>query len=371
MPRYRSRSKSRERKARKAARAKVPRDKRKLLHWAAKGTKADYERLRKHAHKALMGGGLPGYLEPLAMEDLSNATRSTLTHALHQPQAHMGGGLTDSIAHLLDKVPGHSWSWQNALTQAALRPFRGDSLTEQDELYARLVKAGYHVEAERPDEAEGYTRQKQFDGKYVSVWDSPDNHRMIVVRGTKPTHGEDWAQNARIMMHGKPHDLVGDELQHVLEQTPSGTVIDVASHSLGTSLTLEAYTANPGMQNRIHETYLYNPAYTVGGRGSTNEYEKDKRVRYFINSGDIVSLGSLGSSGPVNMVLRHPNSLNPLAAHTIDQWFGHEAQQAQVQEEVPDFVPDPDRDPGLVRINADPRTLTTQEFETYDKGDDG
>ena len=284
MPRYRSRSKSRERKARRAARAKVPREKRKLLHWAVKGTKADYERLRKHAHKALMGGQLPGYLEPLAMEDLSNATRSTLTHALHQKQAHMGGGLADSIAHLLDKVPGHSWSWHNALTQAALRPFRGDSLTEQDEMYARLVKAGYHGEAERPEEAQGYTRQKEFDGKYVSVWDSPDDHRMIVVRGTKPTHGEDWAQNARIMMHGKPHDLVGDELRRVLEQTKSGTVIDVASHSLGTSLTLEAYTANPGMQNRIHETFLFNPAYTVGGRGSTNEYEKDKRVRYFINS---------------------------------------------------------------------------------------
>ena len=38
MPRYRSRSKSRERKARKVARAKVPRAPRKLLHWAAKGT---------------------------------------------------------------------------------------------------------------------------------------------------------------------------------------------------------------------------------------------------------------------------------------------------------------------------------------------
>ena len=96
-------------------------------------------------------------------------------------------------------------------------------------MYARLVKAGYHGEAERPEEAQGYTRQKEFDGKYVSVWDSPDNHRMIVVRGTKPTHGEDWAQNARIMLSGKPHDLVGDELRH----------------SLGT----EAYTANPGMQN--------------------------------------------------------------------------------------------------------------------------
>ena len=97
MPRYRSRSKSRERKARRAARAKVPREKRKLLHWAVKGTKADYERLRKHAHKALMGGQLPGYLEPLAMEDLSNATRSTLTHALHHKQAHMGGGRSISL----------------------------------------------------------------------------------------------------------------------------------------------------------------------------------------------------------------------------------------------------------------------------------
>ena len=118
MPRYRSRSKSRERKARKVARAKVPREKRKLLHWAAKGTKADYERLRKHAHKILMGGQLPGYLEPLAMEDLSNATRATMTRALHDPQAHLGGGLADSISHLLDKVPGHQWSWANALAQA-------------------------------------------------------------------------------------------------------------------------------------------------------------------------------------------------------------------------------------------------------------
>ena len=367
MPRYRSRSKSRERKHRKVARAKVPREKRKLLQWAAKGTKADYEKLRKHAHKILMGGQLPGYIEPLAMEDLSNATRATMTRALHDPQAHLGGGLADSISHLLDKVPGHQWSWANALAQASLRPFRGDSLTEQDELYARLVKAGYHAEADRPEEYEGYVRQKQFDGKYVSVWDSPDAHRMIVVRGTKPTHGEDWKQNLRIAVVGKPQELVGDELRNVLDQTPTGTVVDVASHSLGTSLTLEAYTANPGMQNRVHETFLFNPAYTLGGRGSTNEYEKDKRVRYFINSGDIVSLGSLGSSGPVNMVLRHPHSLNPLTAHTIDQWFGHEALQAV---EEPGFKPDPAREPALISIDADPRTPAFQEFEAYVKEDD-
>ena len=114
--------------------------------------------------------------------------------------------------------------------------------------------------------------------------------------------------------------------------------------------------------NRVHETYLFNPAYTIGGRGSTNEYEKDKRVRYFINSGDIVSLGSLGSSGPVNMVLRHPHSLNPLKAHTIDQWLGHEALQAVATEQQPGFKPDPNREP-------DPRTPQFQEFEAYDKDD--
>ena len=92
-------------------------------------------------------------------------------------------------------------------------------------------------------------------------------------------------------------------------------------------------------------------------------------MRYFINSGDIVSLGSLGSSGPVNMVLRHPHSLNPLAAHTIDQWLGHEALQAVATEQQPGFKPDPNREPALISINADPRTPQFQEFEAYDKDD--
>ncbi len=84
MPRYRSRSKSRDRKARIQARRRIPRDKRKLLHWAARGTKKDYAKLRKHAHKLLMGGSLPGYVDPLALEDLGDATRVTLRQALHR-----------------------------------------------------------------------------------------------------------------------------------------------------------------------------------------------------------------------------------------------------------------------------------------------
>ena len=362
MPRYRSRSKSRDRKARIQARKRIPRDKRKLLHWAARGTKKDYEKLRKHAHKLLMGGSLPGYVEPLAMEDLSHATRVTLTQALHRGP--VGGGLSDALAHTLDKIPGHEWMWFNHLAQAALRPFRGSELTEQDEMYARLVKAGYNDQGKRPNEAEGFTRQGDYDSKYVSVWDN-DNHRVVVVRGTKPTHGEDWQQNAKIAMSGRSENLVGEELRKIMSDTEKSRTVDVAAHSLGTSLTLEAYNANEGMSDRVHNTFLFNPAYTLGGHGSTGDYEKNPNFRYFINSGDIVSMGSLGSSGPENFVLRHPNSLNPLAAHTIDQWMGNDALHN------PAWTPDPEKEPAVYGIDTDPSQggAATTFMDAYDKED--
>ena len=367
MPHYRSRSKSRERKEQKRVRKKIPRDKRKLIRWAAKGTKKDYEKLRKHANKILLGGKLPGYIHPLAMEDLGNATRATLIGALHHPDSHLGGGLTDGLAHALDWVPGHQWSWANHLMQAALRPFRGDGMTEQDETYARVVGAGYNYIHERPDTVEGYTRQKDYDGKYVSVWDNDADSRLIVVRGTKPTHWEDWKQNARIMMKGgRPQDLVGRELADIMNNS-QGKTVDVMSHSLGTSLTLEAYKSNPGMQDKIRETFLYNPAYTVGGFGSTRDFESDKRVRYFLNTGDIVSIGSLGSSGPVNMVIRNPKSLNPLDAHEMAQWFGGGTVPERLKESL-EKPPDPDREPATIGVDVDPRFKgETQTFKAYNK----
>ena len=314
-----------------------------------------------------MGGKLPGYIHPLAMEDLSNVNRATLVKALHHPNSHMGGGLVDSISHALDWVPGHQWSWANHLMQAALRPFRGDSMTEQDESYARVVAAGYNYIHERPETVEGYRRLPNYDGKYVSVWDNDGDNRLVVVRGTKPTHWEDWKQNARIAFAGgRPEDLVGKELADIM-QNSQGKTVDVMSHSLGTSLTLEAYKSNPGMQDKIRETFLYNPAYSVGGFGSSNDFEGDKRVRFFVNTGDIVSMGSLGSSGPVNMVVRNPRSLNPLAAHEMDQWLGGGGSKEVKETEV---KPDTERDPAKIGITVDPRYKgDTQTFDAYDKVD--
>ena len=46
-------------------------------------------------------------------------------------------------------------------------------------------------------------------------------------------------------------------------------------------------------------------------------------MRYFINTGDVVSIGGIGSVGPVNMVSRNPRSLNPLSNHSLEQWTGN------------------------------------------------
>ena len=45
----------------------------------------------------------------------------------------------------------------------------------------------------------------------------------------------------------------------------------------------------------MHETYLYNPAWSPIMRGSVDHFERDTNVRYFINLNDLVSMGPLGT----------------------------------------------------------------------------
>ena len=345
MPRFRSRSKSRERKKRKRALGGMSRDKRALMHWAVRGTKEDYKKLRTHARKVLLGGALPGYLEPLAVDDVAHATRETMVHALHHNP--VGGALVDAVAHTINSVPGAKWTWAAKAMQASLKPFRGQGITEQDETYARLVQAGYNAQGERPDKLGGYRRVGAYDSNYVSVWDNTDGHRLVVVRGTKPSK-QDLVQDLHIGARGRPKNLVGDELRKIMDESGS-RVVDVAGHSLGTSLILEGYTANPGMIDKVHGTFLYNPAYGAPGLyniGSTSDYEANPNVRYFINTGDVVSIGGIGSVGPVNMVSRNPRSLNPLANHSLEQWTGNPGKEEDLEED--------DKEPAMIRFDEDP-----------------
>ena len=106
----------------------------------------------------------------------------------------------------------------------------------------------------------------------------------------------------------------------ILNATPEDSIVDVAAHSLGTSLALEAYNSNREIYNRVHETYLYNPSYSVFLRGVSDQYEGDENVRYFINLADPVSIGGIGHSAPANVVFHQPGSLGKV--HSLAQWQG-------------------------------------------------
>ena len=297
---------------RNAARIKksVSRDRRQLLHWSARGNVKDYERLRAHAKK--VQHRTPSYVDASVVEGIAEkGSRRHLAEHVHQSK------FLDGLAWLIDQVPGGSWTWIKQAAQGALKPFRGDSINEEDELYAQLLEQAYKDDP----------RDQELGSDFVQVFDNPDGHRYIAVRGTKlhGTWGElgaDLAQDAGLAVGMDPTNIVGDELQRILDYTKPGTVVDVGGHSLGTSLIAKAYDENPELQDRIRQTFLYNPVFSPAAitGNIVDKYEADERVRWFIDLLDPVSLGNLGTAGPSNAVYRTNFSWNPIGPHDLSAW---------------------------------------------------
>ena len=366
MPKYKTRKIRAAMKRRNAAVKTVPRDKRMLMRWARKGTAKDYEKLRELAGSKIQEA--PRWVDPTTLEKLSKTDHRGLQELIknqkperpsdEQP-SYVGGGVvhkvTDALSWIISHItPGgkkNPMSWMTALPQMALKPFRGEHQTEIDEQYARLLSGGYRLQGTRPDELMGWNRVPKYDSNYVSVWDNPDGHRFISVRGTKP-HAQDLMHDVHIAVRGTTSDAVGPELQHILDDTEPNKIVDVAGHSLGTVLILQAYQNNKDLQSRVHMTRLYNPAYNPSLLAHNSmpsvakDFEQDQRVRYLINLGDIVSLGGWGGEGPKNVVYRTPigntiawnetgGGLDPLHLHGLRQW------QGPYWDGLPDYVPEP------------------------------
>ncbi len=327
----------------------VPRDKRILYRWARRGSINDYEKLNKLANRKLLEA--PSWVDVNTLKDIGKVGHAGMSQLIRkqQPQRpeddqpdYWGGKyvhkLTDALSWLFSQAQGGTSApvpWFGALPQYALKPFKGESMTEVDEQYARVLSAGYKHVGKREAEALGWHRVPKWDSEYVSVWDNPDGHRYIVVRGTDFGHKQDVMHDINIARWGTTVDAVGRDLQNILDDTEPSRIVDVGAHSLGTVLALEAYKNNPDLQNRIHITRLYNPQLIASGMmpSVAKAFEKDPRVRYFINLGDLVSSGGFGTEGPKNVVYRTPlynsihykdtgGGLDPYHNHVLRQWEG-------------------------------------------------
>ena len=330
MPTYRTRTvRPAKKKARKYPK-RLPRDPNKLFRWAARGTDKDYEKLRKLARKAR--NSLPANIDANAFERLQNVDRLRFIEEIQASEQHdvSAGYFLDGLNWLLDKVPWGNWLWPVAAAQTSINSMKGDGLNEVDEQYARLVGATYGPIDQRAYVVDHWKRQGQFDGAHVSVWDNPDGHRLIAVRGTQAS-AQDIGEDVLVGLSGRSTNAIGAELLQILAATPPGVVVDLAAHSLGTSLALSAYD-NKTVYNAIHETYLFSPAYSPFVRGSTDAYERDGSVRYFINTRDVVSMGSFGNKAPSNVVFRS----NIKGAHKLAQWQGHSAYMEPIMHAPPE-----------------------------------
>ena len=115
----------------------------------------------------------------------------------------------------------------------------------------------------------------------------------------------------------------------------------MGAHSLGTSLLTQAYETDDSLQDRVRQSYLFNPAMSPFAENVTSKYEADDRVRYFIDLMDPVSVGGIGSTGPSNVVYRTDWSFNPLVAHSVSQWAGAETPEMPEEKEKEKVVYDP------------------------------
>ena len=339
MPHYKSRSKNKATRERKRVQAQVPKDKRKLGHWAVRGTDEDYRKLREKVFQ--LEPERPSYVTERAMKLLKRANRLELARAAHERDNHW---FTDGLAWLIDKAPSNSrFKWFKSLGQAALKPFRGDSLNETDEQYSRLTNHAYSDAADRPEDFEHWTRQSDFDSDWLTVFDNDDGHRFVGVRGTKANIG-DIAQDALVGLTGHPVNTIGKELKRVLDHTEPGRMVDIGAHSLGTSLVLQAFDDDDTLQDRVHQTYLYNPAVSPFTTNNiTQKFEDDSRVRYFVDLLDPVSVGQLGSKGPRNVVYRTSYKDNPLDSHKLVQWGGDGTRQSHDEDKQDETYFNPKR----------------------------
>ena len=211
MPRYTSKKKFNLKRERSRVQHAVPRDKRHLMHWAVRGSHDDYARFRKHVAK--VAERAPSYVSQEAMTALKQTDRRQMLGALGK-EPFGGSWFTDGLSWAIDQVPTE-WDWAKGLGQAALKPFRGSDINEEDEMYARLVNESYHRENETVGD---WQRQPEFDSNYISVFDNADGHRFIGVRGTQ-MNAKDLLQDFKILQEGAPQDLISGELRTVLDHT--------------------------------------------------------------------------------------------------------------------------------------------------------
>ena len=235
-------------------------------------------------------------------------------HADPQSEVHLGGGIHHGLKTLFKTV------WNLLGGKTITRLFKRDKpqakLTKAQHEAAKLVQSTY--EKERPESVDGWNRLAEYDTNYGSIWNNGGEY-MLSVRGTKPHFSDLWKDGKILAGSGSQRDKDLEESIKKFVTDHPNVKFDVASHSLGTELSMNFL--NEYGFDHVDDIYLYNPASSFA---QSEEHVKrnieNEKVELFLNSNDPVSSYYAQMVDSDSNVFWGKFQQNPASAHSLAQW---------------------------------------------------
>ena len=249
--------------------------------------------------------------------------------AHHDPldESHMGGGLLEAMnavgTYMYNTLSPLPWLYDKLGWTAPQR-----EQTEQSKMEAALMREAYKDEGKRQNLVNGYQLMPKYSSDYTAVYQAPNGNLHVNIRGSKTK--KDWLyHDALIVMRNKPGDKQTEDLQQfmidVAKENPDQDIV-VNAHSLSGSFVQNAFTSATPEEAEWLDHYdrinLYNPGASPFGKlDGIREFIADPRVNLYLNKSDLIS-ETYATEIPAGFdrVTWGQTSINPLDAHTYEQW---------------------------------------------------
>ena len=249
--------------------------------------------------------------------------------AHHDPldNSHMGGGILEAMnavgTYMYNTLTPLPWLYDKLGWSAPKK-----EQTEQSKMEAALMREAYKDEGTRQNLVDGYQLLPQYSSDYTAVYQAPSGNLHVNIRGSKTK--KDWLyHDALIVMRNKPGGQQTEDLQQfmidVAKENPDNDII-VNAHSLSGSFVQNAFINATPEEAEWLDHYdrinLYNPgASPFGNLQGIRQFISDPRVNLYLNKSDLIS-ETYATEIPhgYDRVTWGQTSINPLSAHTYEQW---------------------------------------------------
>ena len=269
-------------------------------------------------------------VHPLAFQDIAQHAPHQVLCGVHgEIKAKgdgelLGGGLMDGInfigKRIRDVISPFKKIW-NVASNIRYGFTHETNISDHTRALADMIHESYADESDRADSVGDFKRVGEYTGDFIDVWRNETTHpphTVVTVRGSK--NAQDYLDDdMRIAFTGKAENRIGADLRRVCKQFGNNGDIEVAAHSLGTTLLAEALKNDQYVDENIDKLAFFNPASSPIVKSVVNEEAQDDRSTFYLNMGDVAGWGTMLDEQPKNLVMNKP-TMNPIANHSLDQW---------------------------------------------------